>query len=184
MNVTVRTATTADAGRCAEIYAPYVVGSAVSFELEAPTEQEMARRIEAAIAWLVAEDEAGRVLGYAYAGPHHQRAAYRFSCDVSVYVDRAAQGAGVGRTVYAALFERLAARGYRMACAGITQPNPASVAIHWAFGFADVGLYRNIGWKDGAWRDVLWMQKPLGPDGPPRGEPDSLPAPFGDVTVP
>ncbi len=178
--VVVRDAVLADAARCARIYANYVNNTAISFETEPPSAQEMAHRItrsQAAHAWLVA-DVAGAVVGYAYATSHRDRDAYRFACDVSVYVDENATGRGVGRLLYAALLARLEEAGYRMACAGISLPNPASEALHRSFGFVDVGVYRRIGWKQNRWHDVLWLQRPLGvaerhdgervPDGNPR----------------
>ena len=167
----VRDAGAADAARCAEIYAPYVLGTTVSFETEPPSASEMARRITAAQerhAWLVLED-GGTVTGYAYGGPFMARAAYAWSTAVSVYVDEARWRRGAGQALYGALFERLAGRGLRMALAGITLPNAASVGLHRALGFEPVGTYRRVGWKQGAWRDVLWLQRPLvEDDGPPR----------------
>jgi phosphinothricin acetyltransferase len=167
--VIVRDATPEDAAACAAIYAPYVTGTVITFEEEPPTAAQMAQRIteaQSAHAWLVLED-AGRVLGYAYAGPYKARAAYRWSCEVSVYLDPVFHGRGGGRALYEALFARLAARGYRMLVAGLAVPNDASVALHRAVGFEPIGTYRRIGWKHGAWRDVLWMQRPLGGDEPP-----------------
>jgi L-amino acid N-acyltransferase YncA len=169
--VNVRDATPTDAAACAAIYAPYVADTAITFEEDAPTAAEMAARIAAAQqahAWLVLEDE-GLVGGYAYAGPYKSRAAYRWSCEVSVYLDPGFHGRGAGRALYETLFDRLAARGYRMLVAGMALPNEASVGLHRALGFETVGTYRRIGWKHGAWRDVLWMQRPLGDDadGPP-----------------
>jgi phosphinothricin acetyltransferase len=159
-----------DAPRCAEIYAPYVLDSAISFETDAPSAEEMARRIAAAQeghAWLVLED-AGDVVGYAYGGPFMARAAYRWSTAVSVYLEQDRRRTGAGRALYEALFERLAARGFRTALAGITLPNEASVGLHRALGFELVGTYRRVGWKAGAWHDVAWLQRPLGDDdGPP-----------------
>jgi phosphinothricin acetyltransferase len=164
-------ASNCDAGPCAEIYAPHVEGSAVSFEEQAPDAAEMSARIErygSSHAWLVAERE-GRVLGYAYATAFNQRPAYRWSASVSVYVAEGARGSGVGRALYEVLFERLRERGFRMACAGITLPNEASVGLHESLGFEQTGLNRKIGWKQGAWRDVGWFQLELSPasDGPP-----------------
>lgn len=162
-----------DAAACAEIYAPYVEGSAVSFEEQAPDAAEMAARIErysAGHAWLVAERE-GRVAGYAYATAFNERPAYRWSTSVSVYIAEAARGHGIGRALYGALFERLRERGFRMACAGITLPNEASVGLHESLGFELVGVNREIGWKNGAWHDVGWYQLELTPapagGGPP-----------------
>jgi L-amino acid N-acyltransferase YncA len=160
-----------DAGACAAIYAPHVEGSAVSFEERAPDAGEMRARIERygrSHAWLVAERE-GEVAGYAYATAFNERPAYRWSASVSVYVAEAARGAGVGRALYEALFERLRESGFRMACAGITLPNEASVGLHKSLGFEQSGLNREIGWKEGAWRDVGWFQLELTPagQGPP-----------------
>jgi phosphinothricin acetyltransferase len=96
------------------------------------------------------------------------RAAYRWSTAVSVYLEPGRRRTGAGRALYEALFERLAARGFRTALAGITLPNDASVGLHRALGFEPVGVYRAVGWKAGAWHDVEWSQRPLGPDtGPP-----------------
>ena len=157
----VREATEHDAASCAAIYAPYVTGSVISFELEPPSEAEMAARIAAAHDWLVLEDDAGHVAGYAYAGPMARRAAYRWATEVSVYLDRAFRRRGGGRMLYEALLPRLAARGFRMAIAGMTLPNDASVGLHRALGFQPVGTYRRIGYKHGAWHDVVWTQRAL-----------------------
>jgi phosphinothricin acetyltransferase len=160
-----------DATACAEIYAPHVEASAVSFEERAPDAGEMATRIErygASHAWLVAERD-GKVVGYAYGTAFNERPAYRWSTSVSVYIAEDARGQGIGRALYQALFDRLRERGFHMACAGITLPNEASVALHEHLGFALVGVNREIGWKHGAWRDVGWYQMKLAAsgDGPP-----------------
>jgi L-amino acid N-acyltransferase YncA len=169
----IRDASAADAGACAAIYAPYVTDTAISFEAEPPTPAQMAERIAAAQrahAWVVLED-GGRVVGYAYGGPHKERAAYRWACEVSVYLEPGRRRSGAGRALYEALFERLAARGYRMLLAGMTLPNPASEGLHRALGFEPVGVYRRIGWKHGAWHDVAWVQRPLGADDTPPSAP-------------
>jgi phosphinothricin acetyltransferase len=160
-----------DAAACAAIYAPHVDESPVSFEEQAPDAGEMAARIErygGSHAWLVAERE-GQVVGYAYATAFNERPAYRWSTSVSVYIDEGERGEGVGRALYEALFDRLRERGFRMACAGITLPNEASVGLHEHLGFELVGVNREIGWKQGAWRDVGWYQLELAPApaGPP-----------------
>jgi L-amino acid N-acyltransferase YncA len=166
--VLVRDATEADADACAAIYAPYVRDTAISFEQSPPTPAELAPRIAAAHVWLVAEVDR-EVVGYAYGGAFKARAAYQWSCEVSVYVDRTRHRGGVARALYLALFDRLAARGYRTAVAGVTLPNEASEAFHKALGFDWVGCYHRIGWKHGAWHDVAQYQRPLGPgtDQPP-----------------
>jgi phosphinothricin acetyltransferase len=167
----IRDATAADAVRCAEVYAPYVTDAAVSFETEPPTAEEMARRIDRARerhAWLVAES-AGQVVGYAYGGEWMSRAAYRWSCTVSVYLEVGRRRTGAGRALYEALLARLGARGYRTALAGITLPNPASEGLHRAVGFTPVGVFRSVGFKGGSWHDVAWFQRPLTTDhGPPQ----------------
>ncbi|MBP2327590.1 phosphinothricin acetyltransferase [Kibdelosporangium banguiense] len=160
----VRDASELDAEACAAIYAPYVTDTAITFEYEPPTVAEMAQRIASALsthAWLALEDDNGRVIGYAYGGPFKAREAYRWSCEVSVYLELGVRRKGGGRALYEVLFERLTERGYRMAAAGMTLPNDASEGLHRAMGFEPVGTYRRIGWKNGAWRDVAWVQREL-----------------------
>jgi phosphinothricin acetyltransferase len=168
-----RTATAADAEACAAIYAPYVADTAITFETGPPSAAEMAQRITEANrshAWIVAEDE-GRIVGYAYGGPFKSRAAYRWSCEVSVYLEVGRRRTGTGRALYEDLLTRLADRGFHMAVAGMTLPNDASVGLHRAMGFEPVGTYRRIGFKHGAWHDVAWVQRALA-DGqdPPADE--------------
>lgn len=154
-----------DAEACAELYAPYVKDGPISFEERPPSAAEFAGRIERTSAthpWLVAE-RGGEVVGYAYACPHRERTAYRWSVDVSVYVAAGHVGEGIGRALYTALFERLRAQRFRMAFAGITLPNEASVALHEGLGFVQVGRMREVGWKLGEWRDVGWFQLELAP---------------------
>ena len=161
--IAVRSATVADAARCAEIYAPFVTDSWVSFELDAPDSEQMAGRITGILQshdWLVAERE-GAVLGYAYGSEHRTRAAYQTSCDVAVYDDPAYKRRGIGRLLYEALLPRLKDRNIHAAFAGIALPNQASIALHRAMGFDPVGTYREVGWKMGGWRDVTWFQRLL-----------------------
>jgi phosphinothricin acetyltransferase len=156
-----------DAAACAAIYAPYVTDTVISFEEEAPNEAEMRSRIERfsrTHAWLVADVD-DHVVGFAFGCPHRERAAYRWAADVSVYIDQSAHRRGVGRALYGQLFEVLAGRGVQVLCAGIGLPNEASVALHESLGFVAVGIYRRIGFKHGAWRDVGWWQLDLAPAG-------------------
>jgi phosphinothricin acetyltransferase len=160
-----------DAAACLAIYAPYVRAGATSFEEEPPSVAAFAARIAETLErhpWLVAE-RGGRVAGYAYACPHRYRPAYRWAVETSVYVAEGERGRGHGRALYAELAERLRRQRFQVACAGITLPNEASVALHEGAGFVPVGVYRRIGWKDGAWRDVGWWQLELARpgDGPP-----------------
>lgn len=164
----IRPANEADAGVLLAIYAPFVERTAVSFETDVPAIDEFAARIRrygAQWAWLVAERD-GRCLGYAYGSPHRARAAYRWSAETSAYVDPSAQRQGVGRALYLALFDALAARGYCNAFAGMTLPNDASAGLHRSVGFEAVGVFRRVGWKFGRWHDVGWMQRRLR-DAPP-----------------
>jgi L-amino acid N-acyltransferase YncA len=155
-----------DAAVCAAIYAPYVRESVVSFEEAVPTAEELAARIARIAAthpWLVSERD-GQVAGFAYGAPHRDRAAYRWAADVSVYVDPGHHRRGIGRELYEALLARLRVQRIQVACAGITLPNAGSVGLHESLGFEPVGIYRGIGWKAGAWRDVGWWQLQLSPD--------------------
>lgn len=152
-----------DAAACAAIYRPHVTDGWTSFELDPPDEAEMARRIadySLSHRWLVAEAE-GAVIGYAYGSPHRTRAAYASSCDVAVYVAAGQARRGVGRALYGELLPLLKLRGSHAAFAGIALPNAASIALHEAAGFAPVGIYREVGWKMGGWRDVGWWQRLL-----------------------
>jgi phosphinothricin acetyltransferase len=161
--LTTRDASVEDGAACAAIYEPYVTQTAVTFETEPPGAAQMAQRIAVALdrhAWVVLEED-GRVCGYAYGGPFKERPAYRWACEVSVYVERGRRRTGAGRQLYAALFERLTRRGFRTAVAGMTLPNDASAGLHRAMGFHPVGTYRDIGYKLAAWHDVLWSQRRL-----------------------
>ena len=159
-------ATPADAEACRAVYAPYVLETTVTFEDEVPSAGEFEARISRALGrheWLVAELD-GRVAGYAYAGPVKERAAYRWSCEVSVYVDSNAQGRGLGRSLYRELFARLEGRGFRRLLAVVTLPNEPSIALHEAMGFREAGRLERIGFKHGRWLDVAWLQADLGPE--------------------
>jgi phosphinothricin acetyltransferase len=161
----IRRATPDDAAGVAAIYAPIVLDSAISFELEPPSATEMGRRIHATVEtlpWLVCH-EGDEPLGYAYASTHRARAAYRWSVEVSVYVAGHQRGRGVGAGLYEALLALLELQGFHRALAGITLPNPASVALHEHVGFTAVGVYREVGFKRGAWHDVGWWERPLAP---------------------
>lgn len=178
-----------DAAAVATIYAPNVLRSVASFELEPPDAAEMAARIRKTIAWspwLVAvEPGEGReedVLGYAYATRHRERAGYRWAVDLSVYVAADSQGRGIGRRLYAALLPILRAQGFQHAYAGITPPNPASLALHAAIGMTPVGHFDRVGYKLGAWWSVIWLGVALQPALPdPPAEPTPLPELLADT---
>jgi phosphinothricin acetyltransferase len=162
MSPLIRVATLADAEQVQAIYGPYC-STPVSFELEPPSVGEMRQRLAKVLEqypWLVCE-HGGEVLGYAYAGPHRERAAYGWSVDTSAYVGRLR--CGIGRALYTSLFALLRLQGFVNAYAGVTLPNPASVGLHEAMGFRPVGVYREVGYKCGAWHDVAWYQLLLQP---------------------
>lgn len=166
----VRDALEADTEALLAIYRPFVEETAVSFELVTPSVAEFRERVVSAQsrwAWLVAE-RAGQVLGYAYGSSFRARAAYQWSVETSAYVDRLHAGKGVGRALYTRLLDVLAELGYCTAYAGITLPNPASVGLHQAMGFTEVGVFRRAGRKFGAWHDVSWWQRVLRAS-PPEG---------------
>ncbi|ODR79135.1 GNAT family N-acetyltransferase [Haladaptatus sp. W1] len=160
-----RFAEAGDAADTAAIYAPVVRETAISFETTPPGEDEMADRIQTTLPtypWVVCEHD-GELLGYAYAGSHRSREAYRWSADVSVYVHRGHRRSGVGNGLYESLFSLLEKQGFYNAYAGIALPNPASVGLHESLGFEHVGTYEAVGYKDDAWQSVGWWHRRLRP---------------------
>ena len=124
-------------------------------------------------AYLVCEAQ-GEIAGYAYGGMFKARAAYRYSASTSVYIKRAFHRQGIGKALYTELFNRLRERCFYTLVAGVALPNPASVGLHLAMGFSQIGVHHNIGYKLGAWRDVLWLEKALRAyDTPPGEQPQS-----------
>jgi len=169
-----------DGARVAQIYAPYVRDTIISFEQEPPSAEAMADRMRAVLAWtpwLVAEDERGRVVGYAYASRHRERAGYRWSVDISVYVDPSAHRRGIGRTLYGALLPILRRQRFVNAYAGVGLPNEASVGIHESLGMKLIGVYERVGWKLGRWVDVAWYGMRL-TEPPTDGSAPPEPIPF------
>ncbi|HEU5087522.1 MAG TPA: arsinothricin resistance N-acetyltransferase ArsN1 family B [Roseiflexaceae bacterium] len=163
MPTSIRLATPADAAAIQAIYAPSVVNTPISFELEPPSVDEMAARIAATLTrhpWLVCEVD-GAIAGYAYGSTHRTRMAYQWAADVSAYVHPDFRRRRVGQALYQALLELLRLQGFFVAYAGITQPNPASVRLHESVGFVALGVYRHVGYKLGAWHDVGWWQLDL-----------------------
>jgi phosphinothricin acetyltransferase len=164
MPTAIRLATVADAEQVQSIYAPYC-STPISFELVPPSVEEMCGRLAKVLSqypWLLCEDS-GEVLGYAYASQHRERAAYGWSIDTTVYIRQGRHRRGVGRALYTSLLAMLPLQGYVNAYAGVTLPNPGSVGLHEAMGFRQVGVYAQVGFKCGAWHDVVWLQRPLQP---------------------
>ncbi|MEE8146649.1 MAG: arsinothricin resistance N-acetyltransferase ArsN1 family B [Longimicrobiales bacterium] len=165
MSPRIRLATPADAPAVRAIYRPIVEETAISFEFEVPSEAEVTRRISAALErapWLLCE-ERDEVLGYAYAVPFRARAAYAWSVESSVYVDASHQRRGVARGLYLSLLGCLREQGFHRLVAGITLPNPASVALHERLGFEPVGSFRDVGNKFDAWHAVGFWELKLQP---------------------
>jgi L-amino acid N-acyltransferase YncA len=161
----IRLVTQDDAADIADIYRPFVESTPISFETEPPDELEIRKRIAGILPtypWLVCE-QAGRVVGYAYASRHRPRAAYQWSAEMTVYVHSDFQRRGIGRGLYVSLVRILRAQGFYNAYAGVSLPNPGSVGLHESIGFQAIGVYRHVGYKMGAWHDVGWWELALQP---------------------
>jgi L-amino acid N-acyltransferase YncA len=164
----IRPSTPDDVAALTAVYAWNVRNGTGTFETEAPTEAEMAARREAVLAngwpWLVAEAQAGQVLGYAYANQFRPRMAFRYTLEDAIYLAPEAQGQGIGRLLLAELLARCEARGARQMFAVIGDAaNAGSLGLHRACGFVDTGRMHAAGWKFDRWIDVVFMQKSLGP---------------------
>jgi phosphinothricin acetyltransferase len=153
-----------DAERIAAIYNYYILSTPVTFEEEPVSSEQIAQRIDEVLSvplpWLVFERD-NAILGYAYAAKWRPRSAYRFSVEVSVYLDRQAVGAGVGSKLYEALFAALKERNIHVVIGGITLPNDPSVALHEKFGMKKVAHFEEVGFKFGRWLDVGYWEKLL-----------------------
>jgi L-amino acid N-acyltransferase YncA len=172
MTACIRMATDSDAAAIADIYGPICIETPISFEEAAPTAIEMAQRVRSVtqtLPWLVLEDR--DIVGYVYARPFRERAAYRWSVEVTVYVHTGHRRKGVAGALYAALFRILTLLGYFKCYAGVTVPNPASECLHEAVGFTPVGVYHGVGYKFGAWHDVSFYEMALRPEEPLPQEP-------------
>lgn len=153
-----------DARALLEIYRPYIA-TTVTFEYVCPSLEEFEGRIVHTLErypYLVLEEE-GRPLGYAYAHPLAQRAAYGWSAELSIYLAPDTRGRGLGEKLYGALIELLALQGVRTACALVTSPNPHSQAFHEKLGFVRTGLQEQVGYKNGRWLGLSFYQKAIGP---------------------
>jgi L-amino acid N-acyltransferase YncA len=156
----IRSATAGDAAAIASIYNWYVANTVITFEVDPVPDDEIARRIErtsAAHEWLVLE-RAGEVLGYAYAGRYHERAAYGHTTESTIYLRHGLEGRGLGTQLYRDLVRRIFARGYRHLIGAIALPNEPSVRLHERLGFAKVGHLAEVGHKFERWIDVGYWQ--------------------------
>ena len=176
-NIRIRSARACDAGQLLSIYGWYVENTAITFEYEVPSAEEFAARIEKTLRfypYLVIEEE-GRILGYAYAGPFKERAAYDWSCEMSIYVDRHEKGRGLGRKLYEALEAELKKMGLLnlYACIGVPRGEDPyltmdSVRFHERMGYVLVGTFHRCGYKFDRWYDMVWMEKQIDIQEEPR----------------
>ena len=167
----IRNAVPGDAPRLAEIYRYYVEYTAITFEYVPPSAEEFSARMADTMRrypYLVAEED-GCVMGYAYAGPFVGRAAYAWSCEMSIYLDHTSRNRGLGRALYEAMEARLAAMGILnlYACIGATEHEDEyltnnSAGFHAHMGYALAGTFRKCGYKFGRWYDMIWMEKIIG----------------------
>jgi phosphinothricin acetyltransferase len=180
MKLSIRVARPEDGAAVARIYEPYVLKTPISFEETPPAAEEMSDRIRQTLPrfpYLIAEAD-GEVAGYACAGAHASRASYRWGADVAIYLAQSHHRRGIGAHLYGQLLPLLIKQRFVKAYAGVTLPNAASVGLHESLGFKLVGIYRNVGYKMGAWRDVGWWDRNLVESIPNR--PDE-PIPFNSL---
>lgn len=163
MNKKIRLATEADSAQILEIYKPFIMDTVITFEYDVPSLVDFTKRInniQKKYPWLVCEID-GNIVGYAYASPFHERAAYDWSVDFSIYINPKYHGKRIGKALYFALVEVLKLQGYCNAYALVTLPNVKSEGIHESFGFKSVGVCKKVGYKFGEWRDVKWFELEL-----------------------
>jgi L-amino acid N-acyltransferase YncA len=161
----IRVATNNDAVGMLEIYAPFILNSGITQEVDVPSIKDFQQRVNSNLderPWLVCEINNG-IAGYAYAGKHRDRKGYQWCTEPSVYISEKYYGAGIANALYTALFDILKIQGYVNAYAVITLPNDRSIAFHKKFGFEYLTTYKKIGYKLGQWHDVGWMQYEVNP---------------------
>jgi len=167
MTITIRPVHTSDVPAITRIYAHSVEHGTASFELTAPDEAEMGRRMQHLLTGdfpYLAAESAGVLCGYAYAGPYRERPAYRWTLEDSVYIEPQMHRRGVGQALLAALIEAAGALGFRqmIAVIGDSTKQAASVGLHEALGFRHVGILQDVGFKHGRWLDTVLMERALG----------------------
>ena len=162
-NITIRSATISDAERILEIYTPYILHTAITFEYSVPSLVEFTARMQNILGrypYLVALMD-GQIIGYAYASPFKSRAAYDWSVETSIYIDQFHKGNGIGSKLYLALESLLKRQNICNLCACIAYPNPESIAFHKVFGYETCAHFHKSGYKQGIWYDMIWMEKTL-----------------------
>ncbi|SFN40706.1 phosphinothricin acetyltransferase [Pseudobutyrivibrio sp. UC1225] len=166
MNIIIRDAVEADAKAIHDIYGYYAENTAVTFTEQNPSVEEYRQSIidtKKAYPYIVACDESGKVLGMAYGGQVRHHDAYKFSVETTIYVaNDAPKRQGIGSKLYTALEERLSAMGYKFMYGVITDDNEPSIALHKALGFEEVGHFKDIGYKFGKWKGIVWYRKQIG----------------------
>lgn len=167
----IRSALPDDAGRILEIYSYYIENTAITFEIDVPSPDELKKRITKTLArypYLVLEED-GRIEGYTYAGVFYDRAAYDHSCEVTIYLDRNSHGKGYGRLLYGELEKELKARGIINLYACIADPvvedehlTSNSEQFHAHLGYVKNGEFHKCGYKFGRWYNMIYMEKIIG----------------------
>ncbi len=162
----VRSAELTDVAELLRIYTPYVEKTAITFEYDVPSIDEFIQRvktIQQRYPYLVCESSEGEIVGYAYASTYKGRTAYDWTVETSIYMDQSLKGRGAGSVLYQALEEQLKKQNVYVLLACITAGNAESVGFHEKFAYREVAYFPNLGYKNGEWLDVLWMQKELQP---------------------
>lgn len=160
MDKKIRLATDMDASQILNIYKPYITDTVITFENKVPSVEEFKERmknIQSKYPWFVCEID-GRIVGYAYASKFHERIAYEWSVDFSIYIEQSFHGKRIGKALYYALLNTLKMQGFCNAYAIITSPNVKSEAIHKSLGFKEMGTAKKSGYKMGKWLDVKWFE--------------------------
>ena len=164
-NIKIRDVLPEDAERIQEIYSPYVADTVISFEITVPDKSEMKKRIEKLLAndfpYIVAENETGTVVGYAYADKFGEREAYRYSFTISIYLDMEVQSRGIGQKLYDELEKRMKKMEIVQILSAITGKNKKSLRFHEKNGFTKIGHFPKVGYKMGEWHDIIWMNKTI-----------------------
>jgi L-amino acid N-acyltransferase YncA len=158
--LTIRLIRTADSKNVLEVYKPYVVSTAITFEYDVPGLDDFSTRIETIAneyPWLVCSKD-DIIIGYAYACKHRDRTAYQWSAESTIYMSSDYHGKGIGKVLYETLFSILKLQGYVNVYAGVALPNVKSEEFHKASGFYEIGDFEKIGYKLGKWHDVRWFQ--------------------------
>lgn len=162
----IRSARDKDIGEIAAIYGEAVLNSAASFELEAPTVEEMTGRLHKVVSGgypFIAAEVDGQVIGFAYASQYHTRPAYRHTVECSIYLNPEFHGKGIGKKLLETLIEVCTAGGFRQMIAIVGDSgNVASIQVHRSLGFHITGTLHAVGYKHGRWRDTVLMQRALG----------------------